>query len=63
MEAESLSKLSIRSFNSISVIDFTIGYGSGYRRDAIPATALLGMMLLLRLFALLLQRHELFHFG
>ena len=59
--ADSVSKFSIFSFNSISVIGFTIWHSSCDRRNTIPATALLRMLLLLRFLALLLEWYHLFH--
>ena len=47
-ETDSVSKRLICSFNSISVIRFPIRHSAGHRRDAVPTTALLGMMFSLR---------------
>ena len=59
--ADSVSRFSIFSFNSISVIGFTIWHSSCYRRNTMPATALLRMLLFLRFLALLLEWYHLFH--
>lgn len=58
---DSVSKFSIFSFNSISVIGFSIWHSSCDGRNTIPATALLHMLLLLRFLALLLEWYHLFH--
>lgn len=59
--ADSVSKFSIFSFNSISVIGFTVWHSSCDGTNTIPATALLRMLLLLRFLALLLEWYHLFH--
>ena len=59
--ADSVSRFSIFSFNSISVIGFTIWHSSCDRRNTMPATALLRMLLFLRFLALLLEWYHLFH--
>ena len=58
---DSVSKFSIFLFNSISVIGFTIWHSSCDRRNTMPATALLRMLLFLRFLALLLEWYHLFH--
>lgn len=57
----SASKAEILSFNSISVIGFTIRNAACDGRDPIPRATLLDVILLLILFALLIQRRHLVH--
>ena len=57
----SVSKAVILSFNSISVIGFTIRNAACDGRDPIPRATLLDVILLLILFALLIQRRHLVH--
>ena len=58
---QSIRNVLILSFHSFPVIHFLIRHSASYWRDAVPTTALLGMMLSLRFLALLFQRHKLFH--
>lgn len=51
----------IRSFKSISVIRLPAGHSAGDRIAPMPRAALLGVILPLRLFTALVQRHHLSH--
>ena len=61
VETSILTGICALSFDSFPVIRLPIRHSASHRRDAVPTTALLGMMFSLRFLALLFQGHKLFH--